>query len=102
MSQNFSCGNAIPTQFLMWERRSHAFPPHSTTALNPYCSSLHEKVVLTKICFQLRVNNSFENFRDYKTLNKLHFIFLLGINSQRREISCPGSKDVKIRFDLLI
>ena len=21
--QNFSCGNAAPTQFLMWERRSH-------------------------------------------------------------------------------
>ena len=30
---NFSCGNAVPTQFLMWERRSHAFPPHYTTAL---------------------------------------------------------------------
>ena len=22
----------IPSQFLMWERRSHAFPPHYTTA----------------------------------------------------------------------
>ena len=22
----------VPTQFLMWERRSHAFPPHYTTA----------------------------------------------------------------------
>ena len=31
ISQNFSCGNAVPTQFLMWERRSHAFPPHYTT-----------------------------------------------------------------------
>ena len=32
MSQKSSCGNAVPTQFLMWERRSHAFPPHYTTA----------------------------------------------------------------------
>ena len=24
-------GNAVPTEFLMWERRSHAFPPHYTT-----------------------------------------------------------------------
>ena len=35
ISQNFSCGNAVPTQFLMWERRSHAFPPHYTTGHNP-------------------------------------------------------------------
>ena len=28
MSQKSSCGNAVPTQFLMWERRSHAFQPH--------------------------------------------------------------------------
>ena len=34
-SQNFSCGNAVPTQFLMWERRSHAFPPHYTTGFTP-------------------------------------------------------------------
>ena len=33
MSQKSSCGNAVPTQFLMWERRSHAFPPHYTTAV---------------------------------------------------------------------
>ena len=32
MFQKFSCGNAVPTQFLMLERRSHAFPPHYTTA----------------------------------------------------------------------
>ena len=31
MSQKSSCGNAVPTQFLMWERRSHAFQPHYTT-----------------------------------------------------------------------
>ena len=31
VSQNFSCGNAVLTQFLMWKRRSHAFPPHYTT-----------------------------------------------------------------------
>ena len=31
ISQNFSCGNAVTTQFLMWERRSHAF--RSTTPL---------------------------------------------------------------------
>ena len=32
---NFSCENAVPTQFLMWERRSHAFPPHYTTGVVP-------------------------------------------------------------------
>ena len=39
VSQNFSCGNAVPTQFLMWERRSHAFPPHYTTACDRYTRS---------------------------------------------------------------
>ena len=36
VSQNFSCGNAVPTQFLMWERRSHAFPPHYTSTKLTY------------------------------------------------------------------
>ena len=41
MSQKSSCGNAVPTQFLMWERRSHSIsyvgtlfpcvPAHYTT-----------------------------------------------------------------------
>ena len=36
ISQKFSYGNAVPTQFLMWERRSHAFPPHYTTGYVVY------------------------------------------------------------------
>ena len=38
MSQKSSCGNAVPTQFLMWERRYHAFPPHYTTGNYVYCT----------------------------------------------------------------
>ena len=46
ISQNLSCGNVVPTKFLMWERRSHAFPPHYTTAHTPTLTHIDRDLLL--------------------------------------------------------
>ena len=70
---NFSCGNAVPTQFLMWERCSHAFPPHYATA-NDLLSLLDEMLEeLTCVPLSKRRENA-RLIPFYKIINNLAMV----------------------------